>query len=467
MNVSRRCRYGMMTYNVKDMWQGRSLDMYGEYMESEISVIKEVLKTGDLALDIGAGIGTHTLPMSKFVGQTGRIVAIEPERFSFYHLCGAISTNSVKNVYCFQQAIGKERKLVRVPELNDETTINYGAVTLDQPYTDVASYQIQMHTIDKLNLDNCNFIKIDVEGMEIDVLEGGKNTINKFKPIIYAENDTRCNEAVQKFMLDLDYDVYIHTAPLFNPDNFYSENRNVFIADGGSIYVSSMLLCLPREKASIIDTSRWSMEKIRYANEKCSLIHRGQGTTTLSVPTRIRHNDFKKYLFGSGIDIGGGYDTLQTPHGTVRSWDIKDGDAVYMHNVPDNSYDFVYSSHCLEHLTDVLSALKNWVRILKTGGYLFVAVPDWELYEQKNWPSKFNTDHKATFSTRVKKEDVGRNNHYNIEEDIIPILHSLGITMLELRIEDDRYNYQIQDVDQTGPAFNALAQICFIGKKIT
>lgn len=465
MNVSRRCRYGMMTYNINDMWQGRSLDVYGEYMENEISVIKEILKSGDLVLDIGAGIGTHTLPMSKFIGSEGRVIAIEPERFSFYHLCGAIAANSVKNVYCFQQAVGKERKLVRVPELNEDITVNYGAIELNRSYGDVASYQVQMHTIDKLKLDKCNFIKLDVEGMEHDVLEGGIDTIKKFRPFMYIENDARCNEAVKNFLLQLDYDVYIHTAHLFNPENFYAEHRNVFVADNGSVYVSSMLLCLPREKSCPLDTTRWGMENIRYANSKCALSHGGQGTTTLSASARVRNNDFKKYLYGNGIDIGGGYDTLQTPYGTVQAWDIKDGDAVFMNGAHDNTYDFVYSSHCLEHLTDVPTALKHWVRILKPGGFLFVAIPDWELYEQKNWPSRFNTDHKATFSTRITKEEVARGNHYHIEKDIKPYLTALGIELLEVRIEDDRYNYQVKDVDQTGPAFNALAQICFIGRK--
>ena len=69
-----------------------------------------------------------------------------------------------------------------------------------------------------------------------------------------------------------------------------------------------------------------------------------------------------------------------------------------MGGTEDNSFDFVYSSHCLEDMEDVETALKNWVRILKPGGFLYVVVPDFGLYEKYCFPSRFNASHKSTFS---------------------------------------------------------------------
>lgn len=111
-----------------------------------------------------------------------------------------------------------------------------------------------------------------------------------------------------------------------------------------------------------------------------------------------------RYFVGNGIDIGGKPDPLGQysgvfrSMGSVRTWDLEDGDAQMMASVADNTFDFVHSSHCLEHMVDVQVALKNWARILKPGGFLIVTVPDEDLYEQGAWPSRFNPDHKWTFT---------------------------------------------------------------------
>ena len=82
---------------------------------------------------------------------------------------------------------------------------------------------------------------------------------------------------------------------------------------------------------------------------------------------------FDKFCRGAGIDIGCGADPVTQQ---CRGWDVQDGDAQKMAGVADESFDFVYSHHCLEHMRDPLEALLNWWRILKPGGYLLVTVPD-------------------------------------------------------------------------------------------
>ena len=111
-----------------------------------------------------------------------------------------------------------------------------------------------------------------------------------------------------------------------------------------------------------------------------------------------------RYFVGHGIDIGGKPDPLGRYAGcfarmlSVRTWDLEDGDAQNLAGVPDATFDFVHSSHCLEHMVDVREALRNWLRVLKPLGYLVVTVPDEDLYEQGVWPSRFNSDHKWTFT---------------------------------------------------------------------
>jgi len=126
-----------------------------------------------------------------------------------------------------------------------------------------------------------------------------------------------------------------------------------------------------------------------------------------SKAAKRRFNDgyfHSRYFVGRGIDVGSGNDSLSQYinvfHGikSIRNWDAVDGDAQYLDNVPDNEFDFLHSSHCLEHMVDVSLALENWVRVVKPNGFLIITVPDFEIYEHGVWPSHYNEDHKWTFS---------------------------------------------------------------------
>jgi predicted SAM-dependent methyltransferase len=183
------------------------------------------------------------------------------------------------------------------------------------------------------------------------------------------------------------------------------------------------------------------------------------GATIIARPFREQSGDMK-YFAGEGIDIGAGGETVREG---VRMWDIPDGDARYMASVADNTYDFVYSSHCLEHLTNIEESLTNWVRILKTGGYLFIVVPDWRLYEHRTWPGKFNGDHKFTFSL---DEHVDRPDHYHIPSRLLPHLESLGVKIIETRLEDWKVDYaKLESDDWWDQSGVALTQIAIIGQK--
>ncbi|MRW85659.1 methyltransferase domain-containing protein [Pseudoduganella sp. FT26W] len=111
-----------------------------------------------------------------------------------------------------------------------------------------------------------------------------------------------------------------------------------------------------------------------------------------------------RWFVGHGIDIGCGPDPLSKFADflplmkSLRPWDMPDGDAMVMAGVSDESYDFVHSSHCLEHLVNPIEAMKNWIRICRKGGHLVLTIPDEDLYEQGVWPSTFNSDHKWTFT---------------------------------------------------------------------
>jgi SAM-dependent methyltransferase len=162
---------------------------------------------------------------------------------------------------------------------------------------------------------------------------------------------------------------------------------------------------------------------------------------------RRRDKRYREWFKGIGIDIGSGDDPItskQYPNAArIDPYDLVLGnlDAMTLPEIPDGTFDFVHSSNCLEHLVDPRQALENWLRVLKTGGHIICTVPDELLYEQGLWPSRFNSDHKASFTLRDRKFMPGT---INIRE----LLGEFGdrVTIKELKLIDDGYDYRLNVV---------------------
>jgi SAM-dependent methyltransferase len=118
---------------------------------------------------------------------------------------------------------------------------------------------------------------------------------------------------------------------------------------------------------------------------------------------RSESGEYTEYFKGNGIDIGCGNDNIIQHSNKFPNmlscigYDLHQGDAEFCRNIIDQSFDFLHASHCLEHLKNPERGLKNWIRIVKTGGYLIITVPDEQLYEKGHWPSIFNSQHLWSF----------------------------------------------------------------------
>jgi SAM-dependent methyltransferase len=171
-----------------------------------------------------------------------------------------------------------------------------------------------------------------------------------------------------------------------------------------------------------------------------------------SIMRRLAEPNFiNRYFRGEGIDVGGAPDPLALyvelfplMRG-VRVWDIKDGDGQTLTSVPDEHYEFVHSSHCLEHLHDPQEGLRNWFRVLKPGGHLIVTVPDEDLYEQGQFPSTYNADHKWTFT--IFKTDSWSNKSRNLTDLIAALGPAADVQKLHLL--NATYRYALPRFDQT------------------
>lgn len=159
-----------------------------------------------------------------------------------------------------------------------------------------------------------------------------------------------------------------------------------------------------------------------------------------------------RYFVGRGVDIGGKPDPLEQFKGIfplmreVRTWDLEDGDAQYMADVADGSLDFVHSSHCLEHMADVRVALGNWARIVRPGGFLIITVPDEDLYEHGQWPSRFNSDHKWSFTICKRRSAMPKS--INVVDLAIEFADRLELERLQL-VGDFHRTWLASDFDQT------------------
>lgn len=257
-----------MIYNNRDIWVGRSIEKYGEFSESEVQVFRDAIKPGSVVLDIGANIGSHTIAFSRIVGPTGCVFSYEPERCNFNTLAGNVALNNLLNVYVFQKAISSSSGFIAVPELDQEKTSNWGGLSLgDEDYSNTPNYPVPLITLDEQNFLRVDFIKMDIEGMEKLALEGGKEMISNFKPILYVENDrAEKSETLVEFLKSIDYKIYTHLAPLYNPNNFYNDNENVFAsqnAEGGIVQiVSGNLFCHHEDTPCPIDVEKFAMKEI-------------------------------------------------------------------------------------------------------------------------------------------------------------------------------------------------------------
>lgn len=171
-----------------------------------------------------------------------------------------------------------------------------------------------------------------------------------------------------------------------------------------------------------------------------------------SKTSRHRTQAFKEMYFdGTVLDIGCGPD-LVVPH--AEPFDLEQGDANEISRyLPAASYDCVHSSHCLEHMRDVPSALRQWWSLVKPGGAMIVVVPEENLYEQGVWPSIFNPDHKATFRLG------GSSSWSRVSYDLQWLIESLpGARLISAEIQDAGYNYALKS-SGPGPLGRLLIQL--------
>jgi FkbM family methyltransferase len=176
---------------------------------------------------VGANIGTHTLALAQLVGKSGRVHAFEPQRIVFQNLCSNMALNSIENVECHQAAACAEDGFVQIPDIRYDIGGNFGAMDIRQFKTGHKVRTVRLD--DFLDIPRLKLLKIDVEGMEQEVIGGARNLIGQFKPVLYVEND---RQGKSKYLIELiwslNYKLFWHLPRLFNPANFARDPEDLY-----------------------------------------------------------------------------------------------------------------------------------------------------------------------------------------------------------------------------------------------
>ncbi len=138
--------------------------------------------------DVGAFIGTDSRVFESAVGCEGRVYAFEPRKEIVEILLENTTFCIIENITIFQYALGREHHDLEIFTVPERRENNYGGFSLKVVHGSGEAFnRIQLVTLDELNIDHLDVIKIDVEGMESDVLLGAEAIIARDRPIVFAE----------------------------------------------------------------------------------------------------------------------------------------------------------------------------------------------------------------------------------------------------------------------------------------
>ncbi len=230
------------------------LYFYGTHDERyEINKYFKIIRAGDTCWDIGANIGFYTCLFASLVGENGNVIAFEPVSTTFNSLAENVRLNDFTNVTVIQKAIGDQVEKRRIYYRHSDLT--EGTASLKYATGKGESEWVDVDTIDRLSneLPAPAFIKIDVEGYQMEVFQGGYHFFKEHHPIIMAElkdvgeANRDCLREMEAYLADLGYNIYeIKKHSLKKCDELSkARRRNFLLIKENSSYTRSISgLCI-------------------------------------------------------------------------------------------------------------------------------------------------------------------------------------------------------------------------------
>ncbi len=235
----KQAKRGVFAFNKNDTVIGKSFDEYGEWGEGILQGLEHFVEEECVILDVGAYIGSLTVPLAKIAGDKGRVIAFEPLRGTYDLLKTNITLNELHNVDALQMAITDKEEVYRIPELNVNRVQNFSEFTVDNYET---GEEVVANCIDNIGLQRCDMIVVDTPNTEAKVVRGAKNTLEHCKPILYVRNNNaEGNPELIQELFDAGYNLWWHIQLCYNPENYFSNPNNIFKVNDNEMAHAYML----------------------------------------------------------------------------------------------------------------------------------------------------------------------------------------------------------------------------------
>jgi len=190
-----------------DLQQGIDYSIYllGAFEPSLLKFYSAQIKSGFVVFDIGANLGAHTLHFAKLVGDTGSVHAFEATEYAYSKLCKNISLNPdimprVIATHAFlADRLDREasQKIQASWPLNADSSVELHQIFRGQFHGVGQGIVTTIDTyVERQGLNRIDWFKIDVDGSELSILKGAKETIERFKPKIMMELAPDCDMEV-------------------------------------------------------------------------------------------------------------------------------------------------------------------------------------------------------------------------------------------------------------------------------
>jgi FkbM family methyltransferase len=194
----------------------------------QILTIVNSLPTECLVIDAGGNIGLISVPIAQAIKEKRGVVhSFEPQRMLFYALCGTAALNDLENLFVHFNGVGADKGFLKIPRIDYGTPQDFGMVSLAHQNEIEEHERVPIAVIDELELPRLDFLKVDVEGMELEVLKGARRMISAHRPWCWIEYWKVDRNAIKEQFEGLGYRFYLmdHLNMLCAPGSRVVEQR--------------------------------------------------------------------------------------------------------------------------------------------------------------------------------------------------------------------------------------------------
>jgi FkbM family methyltransferase len=219
-------RVGILQYLPDEPVVGDAIGWYGEYLQQQLDLLARIVRPGATMMEVGAGTGAHAVFLGTLLGEAGHLFLYESRPVLQRILRQNLAANRVSNVTVMRRALGSQGE-------GEGTTGVAGSAAMI-PTTE---------TLDELQLERLDWLKVDESVAALDVVGGASETLWRLRPRLFlaAADEATLRELAQRTR-EFSYRCWRMETALFNPQNFNRRETDIF--DGGSALA---LLAIPEE----------------------------------------------------------------------------------------------------------------------------------------------------------------------------------------------------------------------------